>query len=332
MATIVGTSGSTPAPSDSKMLVHAGVRIAGTIGGGCLDSSVIEVAAGINCATPAQILTFSLDDDTGDTGLNCGGKVDVLIESVSPGALALYETALSTLDSGESCFCITALPEKDPPSKSIYSPDGDCLSGKGVPEGILIALREFRTAQAPVVNRLTLGETDYVIEHLQAKPGVIIFGGGHVGKAVVQCASLAGFHITIVDDRQAYANKERFPEADMIVCEPFDQVCSWLKATPSTYVVIVTRGHKHDAMVLECVLRHDVKYVGMIGSRRKVAGTYEQLKDRGIPTERMTAVHAPVGLDIRAVTAEEIGISIVAEMIAVRRNADLQAIRSMKSR
>jgi len=164
------------------------------------------------------------------------------------------------------------------------------------------------------------GQMEVFIEPLEAPPALYVFGAGHVGYYVARLASEAGFEVHVVDDRAAFANRERFPAAADVVV---DDIPTWLAATTlptSAYAVIVTRGHRHDLDALQALASRPLRYLGLIGSRAKVARIYEQLLAQGsITLEHLSHVHAPIGLDIGAVTPQEIAVSIVAELVAVRR-------------
>lgn len=164
------------------------------------------------------------------------------------------------------------------------------------------------------------GQMEVFIEPLEAPPAVYVFGAGHVGFYVARLASDAGFEVHVVDDRAAFANRERFPGAAEVVV---DDIPTWLAATtlpPSAYAVVVTRGHRHDLDALQALAGRPLRYLGLIGSRAKVARLYEQLLAQGqTRLEDLSHVHAPIGLDIGAVTPQEIAVSIVAELVAVRR-------------
>jgi xanthine dehydrogenase accessory factor len=157
------------------------------------------------------------------------------------------------------------------------------------------------------------------VEPIEGSPALYIFGAGHVGQFVARVAHDAGFQVHIVDDREKFANRERFPDAaDVIV----DDIPSWLQRTTlptSTYVVVVTRGHRHDLDALRALAPRSLRYLGLIGSRAKVKRIYDVLVEEGLRTEQLEQVHAPIGLDIGAVTPQEIAVAIVAELIAVRR-------------
>ncbi len=165
------------------------------------------------------------------------------------------------------------------------------------------------------------GKIQVYLEAIVPTPWVYIFGAGHVGGAICQAARQAGFRVTVVDDRPIYANRENFPMADEIVAEDWGEAFQKLKINESSYIVISTRGHDHDFKVLEWAAGTDAGYVGLLGSRRKVRLIFEELVARGVPPERIETIHAPIGLEIGAVTPEEIAVSIVAELIGVWRGA-----------
>lgn len=164
------------------------------------------------------------------------------------------------------------------------------------------------------------GQMEVFIEPIEAAPAVYIFGAGHVGFYLAQMAQEAGFGVHVIDDRAAFANVDRFPTAASVVV---DDIPQWLARTtmpPSAYAVIVTRGHRNDLDVLREIAPRDLRYVGLIGSRAKVARLYEAVMAEGVVApEQLERIHAPIGLDIGAVTPQEIAVSITAELIAVRR-------------
>jgi xanthine dehydrogenase accessory factor len=164
------------------------------------------------------------------------------------------------------------------------------------------------------------GTLEIFVEPILPMPMVYLFGGGHVSTAVARVAHQAGFGVSIVDDRESFANAQRFPMASEIYTS-YQEAFEKLAPNASSFLVIVTRGHKDDMRVLAWAVKTEARYVGMIGSKRKVISVYRALEKEGYTLEQFERVHAPVGLDIGALTPEEIAVSIVAELIAVRRNA-----------
>jgi xanthine dehydrogenase accessory factor len=175
--------------------------------------------------------------------------------------------------------------------------------------------------EASYDNGLICGGTlEIFVEPILPQPVLYIFGGGHVSIALASAAHTAGFAIGVIDDREAFANPQRFPMASEIFSS-YEDAFAKLQPNASTYIVIVTRGHKDDMRVLRWAVEQPARYIGMIGSKRKVLSVYQALVLEGVAAEKFTQVHAPVGLEIGALTPEEIAISITAELIAIRRNA-----------
>jgi xanthine dehydrogenase accessory factor len=165
------------------------------------------------------------------------------------------------------------------------------------------------------------GTLEVFVEPVLPPALLYIFGAGHVAYNLFKVAKIAGFDVIVVDDRESYANRKRFPDAREVIADDFDCVTQRLHIPESAYIVIVTRGHRDDMRVLRWAINANARYLGMIGSRRKTISIYKELEKEGVPSEKFANIHAPVGLEIGAVTPEEIAVAIVAEMIAVRRHA-----------
>ncbi len=172
------------------------------------------------------------------------------------------------------------------------------------------------------------GQLNIFVEPVTPQPRAFIFGGGHVSKSISKVANLAGFATVIVDDREAFANPERFPEADETYADEYEAVFPKLPVTSTSYLIIVTRGHRDDMRVLRWAVGTPAKYIAMIGSKRKTISVIHELEKEGFPREAFEKIFAPMGLEIGAESPEEIAISVVAEMIAVRRapEADWRAL------
>jgi xanthine dehydrogenase accessory factor len=166
------------------------------------------------------------------------------------------------------------------------------------------------------------GTLEIFIEPVLPTPLVYIFGAGHVGNELSKAAVRAGFDVIVTDDRDAYANRERFPEAREVMAEDFDRALAGLTPSESSYIVIVTRGHRDDMRVLRWAVQTKARYIGMVGSKRKAITIFRELTKEGLKPELFERVHSPVGLDIGAITPEEIAVAIVAELIGIRRGAE----------
>jgi len=175
------------------------------------------------------------------------------------------------------------------------------------------------------------GQLSVFVEPVVPQPRTFIFGAGHISKSISKVATLAGFTTVIIDNRESYANRDRFPEADEIFAAEYEEVFPKLTIRDTSYLIIVTRGHRDDMRVLRWAVETNAKYIAMIGSKRKVIGVIKQLEKEGLPRTAFERIFAPMGLEIGAITPEEIAISVVAEMIALRRTPDTEWRNAAKS-
>ncbi len=341
LATIISTTGSTPASAFSRMLVKdAGITSLGTVGGGCVEGEVLNHAGRLLQDNRAEIVKFHLNEDDVENGLICGGSLDVLIEPLPRERIPLFQELKAVRDEGSDCILATHLgtdgrirsksllagDEKTPVERSRGAQEVLAWASSAAGAGIAVeAMKEAITESILRVQRrsetvlVKLQDGDIILEPVAGAPSLLIFGGGHVSKYISRSAAMAGFRVTVIDDRDKFANRERFPEAVQTVAADFLEAFRQITVKPSTYVVIVTRGHRHDEEVLERIADTEARYIGMIGSKRKVLAAYERLSEKGVGAEKLRRIHAPMGIDIGAATAEEIGISVVAELIAERR-------------
>jgi xanthine dehydrogenase accessory factor len=340
LATIISSSGSTPLPPGAKVLLrNPGASPMGTIGGGRIEADVIKAAGQFKGPGGSFLLQrFTLTEDDLESGMLCGGSIDILIERLSGEQLTAYEALVARREAGKDSALVTVIGSASAVAgkallflqpEGIADEDWKTLKRLAIdlPDSFEQTVRDAK--HRDVVTRLPRGEGECIIEFIEGLRDLIIFGGGHVSRYVSQSAVMAGFRVTVIDDRPEYANARRFPEAHRTLAVGFDASWDQLQITPSTSIVIVTRGHRFDERVLERALDTPAQYIGMIGSKRKVAATYGNLAARGVSWSRLQMVHAPIGLDIGAVTAEEIGISITAELIARRRGVTF-LVRAMK--
>lgn len=300
LATVAATRGSTPVPAGAKMLVGEDGRLAGTIGGGCVEADVIGAAGEARRTARPLLLTHHLNADlAGDIGLSCGGTVEILVEPLVayPAYLAVLEAAAIT----ERGIVTTAVAWPSHPDKTFAPLDVGARATAGA-------------ELSPDRSR--------VIERLVPAPRLLVFGAGHVGSAIARAAQAAGFRVTVVDDRSEFADPARFP-ADLAVwvADPDSAVARFGLAADDA-VVIATRGHRQDAEIVARVATAPADYVGLLGSRRKKEVVTKGLAAAGVPAEALARVRVPIGLDIGARTPEEIAVSVVAELIAWRRDGE----------
>ncbi len=326
LSTIVTASGSLPMARRAKMLVLPDGVLRGTVGGGCLEADVYararELLAG---EARLSVDRFTLTEEAaGAGGMVCGGTVEIMTEVLAPGpSETVLEACLEALERRREGILVTRLepPPAGSAGKLLLRRDGSRVGSLGSEElesraaeaaGPLFGTAEFALEDLGEQGRLFL-------ESITLVPEVVLFGGGHVSREVARVAAAAGFRVIVVDDRAAFANPERHPEADETRVLPFPEAVASLRIDSETYLVAVTRGHQHDETVVRMALRTPAGYVGMIGSRRKVALLRKRLAAEGFTPEELERLHAPIGLDIGAETPGEIAVSIVAELIAVRR-------------
>jgi xanthine dehydrogenase accessory factor len=240
----------------------------------------------------------------------------------------LYENLLDNVNNGNLCVMLTYLNPKDSKSGTIFKKillTNSEIENKSIDldESIYKLINE--SILTGKINQVEICDNLIIIEPFFPKPRLIIYGGGHVSKSLVEFASRVGFLITVIDDRPYFANKNRFPEADTVICEDFEKSFEQITFRKSDFVVIVTRGHRYDDVVLRRVLKHDLKYVGMIGSKRRVKAMISNLLEEGYSKEKLDSLNSPIGLDICAVTPDEVAISIVAELISYKNTSKKQA-------
>lgn len=320
---LVETRGSTPQKAGAGMLVFADGSQAGTLGGGCVEAEVKRRALAVARRGQPEVMSFQLDSDYGwDDGLICGGRMLVLVDPLRPSTDTVYfERALKLVDSGTGCLeaVVFDAAKSGLPAPGCYLFDG---------ERCLLAARLRANGAAP----------DAVLSHLPAlaerpKPAavsgiaylpvlprcrLVIVGGGHIGQAVGNLASELDFDVWVLDDREEYVAAERFPRAQRRIYGPIDRTLRELPITPDTYAIIVTRGHNHDEEALYHLIDRGARYVGLIGSKRKIKLIFDDLEAEGVSRESLARVYAPLGIDIGSQTVPEIAVSILAELIAHR--------------
>jgi xanthine dehydrogenase accessory factor len=328
LATIVSRSGSAPRAVGSRMAVRRDGAIIGTIGGGILEARVQELAREVFHQRQAVLKKYVLTaQDASQMGMVCGGVVQVLVQFLDasrPANLELYRDLVASLGARRRAWLFTEMPTAvDVPGlaaqfliKGDGTTDGTAAVGPGEPLAVQALINQASAGQPEVIDYQ--GQR-YLVESLCHEGTVYIFGAGHVSQQVAPLASLVGFSVVVLDDRQEFANRERFPQADeVVVLGNFDEALAGIEINADSYLVIVTRGHAHDQTVLRQALATAAGYIGMIGSRRKRDAVYENLGKEGFTRQDFDRVFSPIGLAIGAETPEEIAVSIVAEVIQVR--------------
>jgi xanthine dehydrogenase accessory factor len=321
--TIVDSRGSSPRHTGTCMLVRHDSSFAGTIGGGPLEAAILEHASRVLQTKQAELVHF----DSARLGMACGGGGLVLIEYVDssrPATRELYTALFDLLGEGCRGWLVMAVTEEDrekvTAQKCLVRSDGSVVGDPAHPlESLQDLARRGGTYDEILANR----PAQTFIQPLGARGKAYVFGAGHCGEKLAPVLSALGFFTTVIDDRPDFANPERFPTADRIVVPPsFDGVVQNLGIEEDGYVVIMTRGHRHDRSVLAQALKTRARYLGMMGSRNKVAQTFQALEDEGFTALDLERVCAPIGLPIGGETPEEIAISVAAQLVQARGAKD----------
>jgi len=333
LATIIRLTGSGPRGAGTKFLILEDGSYVGTIGGGLLEARVLAAAKKVFAThAPIRLSLNLMGKDVAETDMICGGDVEIFLEPLLPenqDQIQGFRKILDIQKRGGTGLLVTVV-TPDRWQKNIVprlfllpgaEPIGNLAGMKAVAQEIAKNMPLWLKQREPrlVFSRDDLGgSVELFAEPILADPILYIFGGGHVSAQIIPLASRVGFKVEVIDDRPEFADPAKFPEAAKVYQYPFEGVLGKIPVNESSYLVIVTRGHIHDKTVLEQCLRTEAKYIGMIGSRRKKAMIYEKLLEEGFTKSDLDRVHAPIGLDIGAETPEEIAVSIVAELIAVR--------------
>ena len=325
LATIINQLGSAPRMAGAKMIVAADGHIVETIGGGLLEAEVMKTAADVFETSGTQVKTFDLSGVKVDSmDMVCGGEVEILLEFIAATNrnIKLFKELDRIAQKGKKGYLITCVGKGDKTERCIV-PDGGAVEGDfPFPTSWLDRLKkEAGSARSAIL--VSIEDQRFFIEPIFATGTVYIFGAGHVSQQVAHLTSLTHFRTVVLDDRAEFANLERFPTADDIrVPASLDTAFTNLAIDRDSYIVIVTRGHRHDKTVLQQALRTEAGYIGMIGSKGKRDAVYQALLDEGFNRAELERVHSPIGLKIGGDTPEEIAVSIVAELIKERAAQD----------
>ncbi len=327
LAKIIRQQGSAPRTVGTQMVVTRDGKHSGTIGGGLLEARVIGQSLRLMDEGSARFEHFELGhEEVASMDMICGGNVEVFLDPLSPS-----EEMISLLgflrqlaeDKKEGVFATVILRSHDRierVSHGLLEMDGRVHGQLPLSPDEVTTLLDH-VGHSDVMTSVDLKDRYVVLEPLQTPPTAIFVGAGHVAQPSAHFASRVGFRVIVMDDREAFANKERFPDADqVVVLAGFQAPFSAMTINRNSFIIIVTRGHLYDKIVLANALKSKAGYIGMIGSRHKRNTIFRQLLKDGFSEEDLKRVHSPIGMNIGAETPEEIGVSIVAELIAHRRH------------
>ncbi len=351
----LATRGSAPRHVGAWMVVRADGTFLGTVGGGPLEARALAAACQALQQDQSRLLEFVLTeaDNTG-LGMTCGGEARLLVEPVRAQHRETLEPVLEAvvalLEEGRSGWLVTQVrtvesptlshlqsPGPSPPDLPAALPPGHTLvlvrralvdaTGALIGEPLLSPEASAHLAATGAVPAdAEEGASDLYVERLASPETAYIFGGGHCGQALAPLLTTIGLRVVVIDDREEFASKERFPTADrLVVPAALAFACEDLPIDGRSYVIIMTRSHALDQAVLAQALKTEARYMGMIGSQRKVTAIFAALRGQGFSEEALRRVHAPIGIEIGAETPEEIALSIAAEIVKVRRGGDQEA-------
>ena len=331
LATVVRTKGSTPQKAGAMLLVRDDGSGLGTLGGGCVEGDIWFAAQEmLRQEGGPEFKDYYLNEDiAARDGLVCGGTMYFYLEPLRriDDFLPLGDEILEAYDGGEPVSLATIVNSPRRPellgAKLLLRADGTVSGTLGSPALDEPALETARRiADIGNTESITAEGAEIFVEGFTTPPTLVMVGGGHVGKATADLAHLLGYRVYVVDDRPEFSNKERFPYAEQVVVAPYHQWAEHLSINVNSFLVVATRGHRFDDMALESALKTRARYIGLLGSRRKTLMIYRRLMEQGVAKERIREVYAPVGLNIGALTPEELAVSIMSEIIMVRRGGD----------
>ena len=332
LATVVRTKGSTPQKAGAMLLVRQDGSGLGTLGGGCVEGDIWFAAKEILRQNGGpEFKDYYLNEDiAARDGLVCGGTMYFYLEPLREPEdfLSIGNEIVEAYDGGQPVSLATVVNTKEGGpalgSKLLLRVDGTVSGSLGNAEldaqAVEIAQKVADVGSSEAFS--TADGTEVFVEGFTTPPTLVMVGGGHVGKATADLANHLGYRVYVVDDRPEFSNEERFPYAEESVVTPYENWAEHLDLNVNTFVVVATRGHRYDDMALESALNTRARYIGLLGSRRKTIMIFQRLLQNGVSLERIKEVYAPVGLNIGALEPEELAVSIMSEIIMVRRGGD----------
>jgi len=316
VATVIRVAGSAPRPVGARMVVSSAGRMAGSVSGGCVETSVYGEMMDLLGGGLPRVLRFGITDDMiWDVGLACGGTIDILVQLLEPALVAAFRLAL---ERGQAVGLAAIV--KGPGAvgeTTLVGTDGWML---GPDDPRIVAAMQQRLADRQEVGTVQAvdGQTEVFLEPFLSPPKLYIMGGVHVAIPLTRFAKELGFRVVVVDPRGKFANRERFPEADEVLVEWPDEALGHLPVDRATYIVLLTHDPKIDELTLAAALKSGAAYIGAIGSRQTHADRLERMAKWSVTAEGLQRVYAPIGLDLGGHTPEETALSIMAEVVAVK--------------
>ena len=354
LVTVIHTTGSVYRREGAKMVCRPDGELIGSISGGCLESDVYEVSLGVVEENRPETVTYDTNAENENVwglGLGCNGTVEVLVEPLAwwrtPDGRALFEAVTAHVDAGRRCAIATVLPESGQPSAGMHrlllGEDGSVVGGGGTPVDatILQRLREALPECSPRPSRRVTvagphGALEVFLDVLEPPTRLVVVGGGHDAIPLVRMAREVGFVVTLVDSRPQFATRERFPDADNVVCAAPEEFARLVPLAQGAAVILMTHNYLRDREVLKQLLTSSAQfmYLGALGPRVRTEQMLSEIQAGGVTLspERIAQVHTPIGLDLGADAPAEIALAVLAELLAVRNRRDAIPLRDKKGR
>ncbi|NLC26117.1 MAG: XdhC family protein [Fastidiosipila sp.] len=329
LATVTYSSGATPRGAGARMLIGQEGRLAGTVGGGAVEFRSIQYSQEVLQEKQSRTHNFHLTrNDIEDIGMICGGDATVHflhLDAQNPSLRNLVDVALENIKNHSYAWLLTDLSETDSQGLALYAPaeknsnlDEDIFLGYPSDHELTQALLSNQKQIHHRAEKIEVAERELFVEELVIPGFVYIFGGGHVGQALVPALAAVDFAPVVLDDRKEFVDPDLFPEAFAVRLADLNDISSVVTITDRDYACVMTRGHTNDLEVQAQLLKTPARYIGVIGSKKKTKVVNERLKERGFTDKDLTRITAPIGLNIGGKTPAEIAVSITAQLIQIR--------------
>ncbi|MHB8625000.1 MAG: XdhC family protein [Aggregatilineales bacterium] len=319
LATVAATWGSSPRQAGAKMAVAPEMMMVGSVSGGCVESAVLNEALDSLKDGKPRLLNYGVSDDSAwEVGLACGGKISVYVEPLDH---AWWKVAAESARNNRAAVTVSVIEGEFAGRKLFYDAKHELAYGYmelGRTKEALIQAAENAVYHQRKTTRATVAGFDVLIDVHRPNPRLVIIGGAHVAQALCRLAQTLGYEVIVIDPRSAFATTERFPAVKMISHQYPDKALSTLDLDSETYIAVLTHDPKIDDPALRTALPSSAPYIGVMSSKRSHALRIERLTKAGVDPKLIERIHTPIGLDIGAQSPEEIALSIMAEIVAVR--------------
>ncbi len=323
LISVVADKGSAPRGAGARMLYNKNGRLYGTIGGGAIEFKAGELALIALAEKKSYLKPFQLSpNQVEDLGMVCGGNVLICFQYIAhnqPNLAIFCQKIIQSLKQGHDLWLITCLNQNW--QMGLYSKE-DGLSGLDLAESALSPYISYQP------QKVDINDCPYYIEPLRQPGRVLIFGGGHIAQDLVPVLANLSFDCVVIDDRPEFTSKELFPMAKQLICGDLSDIDQLITIDSSDYLIIMTRGHSFDYIIQKQAMTKDCQYIGVIGSKAKIATINKKLLTEGFSQEQLASIYTPIGLPIKAETPAEIAISIAAQLILIRAEAKKQAAQA----